>query len=120
MSSERSARSTVRWLETRQGSVHAESLVLYLESKTQPQSAIAVRDQIVFHLKNVRHAIGAQAREIFVRFAIDDAFQTDMPIFHDDVNRGHRRPPVFRKHGIAIDIAITRMAQLVSHRRRWS
>src|SRR5258706_187755 len=77
----------------------------------------AANYQIVLHLKNVWHAVSAHAGEILVRLAVDNTLKTDMPIFHDDVNRGHGRPSVFGEHRVTVDGAIERVAQLVIHRR---
>src|SRR5260221_6773457 len=81
-------------------------------------SMTAADHQIILHLKNVWHAVSAQAGEILVRLAVDNAFEADVPIFHDDVNRGHGGPSVFGEHRVAVDGAIERVAQLVIHRRR--
>jgi hypothetical protein len=46
--------------------------------------------QVVLHRKNIRHLASAQIRQIFVRLVIHRAFQRNVPIFHDNVNRWHR------------------------------
>src|ERR1700730_9406913 len=80
------------------------------------QLATTLHHQIIFHLKDIGNAVGAQAGKVLVCFAIDDALKADMPIFHYDVNRRHGRPPVFRQRWVAVDGVIQRAAQLVIHR----
>jgi len=60
------------------------------------QLATTLHHQIIFHLKDIGYAIGAQAGQILIRFAINDTLKADMPIFHYDVDRGHGRPSILR------------------------
>src|SRR6267154_6836335 len=56
--------------------------------------AAAAHGQVVFYRKHIGYAVGAQAGEILVALTVDHAFERDIPVFHDDVNRSHRGPRI--------------------------
>src|SRR5260370_885209 len=78
--------------------------------------AVAWRDQIVLHRKNVGNLVGAQARDIFISFVVHHALQRDVAILHDDMDGGHGLNGVAREGGVAINGAVQGAAELVIHR----
>ena len=70
-------------------------------------------NQIVFHRKYVRHAVGAKAGHDLIGLVVGHAFQRYISVFDNDVNRGNGRLRVARQCRLTVDGAEQGATQLI-------
>src|ERR1700686_5437448 len=59
--------------------------------------------EVVGDGKDVRHAVGTNAGNIFVGFVVDHALESDVGVLHDDANWFVDGQGVLLQRGIAVD-----------------
>jgi hypothetical protein len=62
--------------------------------------------QVVYNLKHIRHLIGTNSGDGFVRFTGNNALQCQPAVFHDVVNRGNSLETVVAELAARVDLEI--------------
>ena len=73
--------------------------------------------QVVYNLKHIRHLIGTNSGDGFVRFTGNNALQCQPAVFHDVVNRGNSLETVMAELAVLVGLETCLTANIVIHGR---